>query len=68
MSKSPIKINVFVKEDPAYARAGLGKRYQIQKMVFDRKTGRALEIGSFGTNYSFKEACRIKGDILRNYL
>ena len=29
MSKSPVKINVFIREDPAYARAGLGKRYQI---------------------------------------
>ena len=67
MSKSPIKINVFIREDPAYARAGLGKRYQIQKMVFDRKTGRTLEHGSYGTGYNFKEACKIKGQILRDY-
>ena len=67
MSKSPVKIKVFIQEDPVYAAAGLGKRYQIRKMVFDRKTGRTLDISSYGTNYSFKEACEIKGKILRDY-
>jgi len=67
MSKSPVKIRVFIRKDPAYARAGLGKRYQVQKMVFDRKTGRTLEIGSYGTGYHFKEACQVKGNILKDY-
>lgn len=67
MSKPPVKIKIFIVEDPAYARAGLGKRYQIKQMVFERKTGRTLQISSYGTGYNFKEACRIRGDVLRNY-
>lgn len=66
-SKSLVKIDVFIQEDPSFAAAGLGKRYQIQKMVFDRKTGRTLEIASYGTGYPFKEACQVKGRILNDY-
>ena len=67
MSKSPIKIEVFVQEDPTYARAGLGKRYKITKMVFERKTGRTVDMGSYGSGYTFKEACEAKRRILSDY-
>lgn len=66
--KSPIKIRVDIEQDMEYASAGLGKRYKVTKWVFERKTGRTLEHGSYGTNYTLKEAREAKKRIMAAYL
>lgn len=65
--KNPIKVRVDIEQDMQYANAGLGKRYKVTKWVFERKSGRTLEHSSYGTNYSFKEACAAKKHIMDAY-
>ena len=66
--KSPVKVRVDIEQDMQYANAGLGKRYKVTKWVFERKTGRTVDHGTYGTNYSLKEAREAKKRILRDYL
>lgn len=66
--KSPIKVRVDIEQDMQYANAGLGKRYKVTKWVFERKTGRTVDHGTYGTNYSLKEAREAKKRILEAYL
>ena len=65
--KSPIKVRVDIEQDMQYANAGLGKRYKVTKWVFERKTGRTVDHGTYGTNYSLKEAREAKKRILGAY-
>lgn len=66
--KSPVKVRVDIEQDMQYAKAGLGKRYKVIKWVFERKTGRTVDHGVYGTNYSLKEARATKKMILDSYL
>ena len=66
--KSPVKVRVDIEPDMAYANAGLGKRYKVTKWVFERKTGRTVDHGTYGTGYSLKEARATKKMILDSYL
>ena len=66
--KSPVKVRVDIEQDMQYAKAGLGKRYKVTKWVFERKTGRTVDHGTYGTNYSLKEAHATKKMILDSYL
>lgn len=66
--KSPVKVRVDIEQDMTYANAGLGKRYKVTKWVFERKTGRTVDYGVYGTNYTLKEARATKKMILNSYL
>ena len=66
--KSPVKVRVNIEQDMRYAKSNLGKRYKVTKWVFERKTGRTVDFGVYGTNYSLKEAREIKKMILDSYL
>ena len=66
--KSPVKVRVDIEQDMQYAKADLGKRYKVTKWVFERKTGRNVDYGVYGTNYSLKEAHEVKKMILNSYL
>ena len=66
--KSPVKVRVDIEQDMTYANAGLGKRYKVTKWVFERKTGLTVDHGTYGTNYSLKEAREAKKRILDSYL
>lgn len=66
--KSPVKVRVDIEQDMQYAKADLGKRYKVTKWVFERKTGRTVDYGVYGTNYSLKEAREVKKMILNSYL
>lgn len=66
--KSPVKVRVDIEQDMQYSYAGLGKRYKVTKWVFERKTGRTVEYGTYGTNYTLKEARATKKMILDSYL
>lgn len=66
--KSPVKVRVDIEQDMTYANAGLGKRYKVTKWVFERKTGRTVDHGTYGTGYSLKEARATKKMILNSYL
>ena len=67
MAKSPVKVSVFINEDPLYDPKAFGKRYSVTKMVFDRKTGMTLEDDIFGRGYSYEDACATKRRILASY-
>lgn len=62
--KNPVKVRVDIEQDMQYANAGLGKRYKVTKWTFERKSGRTLEISSYGTNYTLAEARKAKSHIL----
>ena len=66
--KCPVKVRVDIEQDMTYANAGLGKRYKVTKWVFERKSGRTVDHGVYGTNYSLKEARATKKMILDSYL
>ena len=66
--KSPVKVRVDIEQDMTYANAGLGKRYKVTKWVFERKTGRTVDHGTYGTNYTLKKAREVKKMILDSYL
>ena len=66
--KSPVKVRVDIEQDMQYAKAGLGKRYKVTKWVFERKTGRTVDHGVYGTNYTLKKAREVKKMILDSYL
>ena len=66
--KSPVKVCVAIEQDMTYANAGLGKRYKVTKWVFERKTGRTVDYGVYGTNYTLKKARATKKMILDSYL
>ena len=68
MAKSPIKLRIDIVEDHRYADAGIGKKYMVNKWIFDRKTGRTLEHDTYGTGYTYKEACAVKARIKNDYL
>lgn len=65
--KCPVKVRVDIEEDARYKEAGLGKRYKVTKWVFERKTGRTLEMSSYGTNYTLKAAREAKKQIMDAY-
>ena len=65
--RCPVKVRVDIEEDARYRLAGLGKRYKITKWVFERKTGRTLEMSSYGTNYTLKDARDAKKRIINSY-
>lgn len=67
MVKSPVKVRVFINEDPLYDPKAFGKRYSVTKMVFDRKTGLTLDHSIFGRGYSYEDACATKRRILEDY-
>lgn len=67
MNNSPLKIRVFINENVDYANNGLGKRYSVTKMCFDRKTGMTVDHAFLGTGYTFKEACALKHKVLEDY-
>ena len=62
--KSPVKVRVDITLDSVYSDLGLGKRYKVIKWVFERKTGRTVDYGYYGTNYSLKEAHEAKKRIM----
>lgn len=66
--KSPVKVRVDIEQDMQCAKADLGNRYKVTKWVFERKTGRTVDYGVYGTNYSLKEAREVKKMILNSYL
>lgn len=67
MATSPIKLKIDVIEDKSYEGAGIGKKYMVQKWVYERKTGRCVDHGIYGTGYSYKEALAAKARIKQDY-
>lgn len=67
MAKSPIKLRIDIVEDPQFRGAGIGKKYMVNKWVFDRKTGRTIDHGQYGSGYTMKEACEVKSRIKKAY-
>lgn len=68
MAKTPpIKLRIDIVEDHQFDGAGIGKKYQVIKWVFERKTGRTVEHGTFGTGYTYKEALALRAKIKRDY-
>ena len=62
--KSLVKVRVNVEP----AEADFGKRYKVTKWIFECKTGRMVDHGTYGSNYSLKEARAVKKMILDSYL
>ncbi len=62
-----VKVRVDIVEDLSYASRGIGKKYRINKWIFDKKTGRTLDMGTYGTGYNLKEAREAKKRILEDY-
>ena len=67
MTTNPLRVRVFVQEDVNYANNGLGKRYSITKMCFEKWTGRTVDHQFLGTGYTFKDAHAKKREILEAY-
>ena len=66
-AKSPVKIRIDIVEDTRYSNAGIGKKYTVNKWVYEKKTGRTVDHGTYGTGYTWKEACAVKKRILSDY-
>ena len=67
-TKTPIKLKINIVEDKRYSGAGIGKKYMVQKWIYERKTGRTVDYGTYGTGYSYKEALAVKARIKQDYL
>ena len=67
MAKPLIKLRVDIVEDTRYHGAGIGKKYMVNKWVFERKTGRTIDHGTYGTGYTWKEAIAVRAQIKRDY-
>lgn len=67
MAKPQIKLRIDIVEDHRYDGAGLGKKYQVSKWVFERKTGRTIDHGTYGGGWTYKEALALKARIKHDY-
>ena len=64
---SPIKLKIDIVQDHRYDGAGIGKKYMVQKWVYERKTGRTVDHGTYGSGYTYKEALALKAKIKNDY-
>ena len=64
----PIKLRIDIVEDHQFDGAGIGKKYRVDEWVFEKKTGRLVGHGTYGTGYTYKEALAVKANIKHSHL